>query len=337
MVPALVVLGPTASGKSNWAHGCLTFLHQRGIEGVIINLDASQFYAELTLGAAKPTFIEQSQFCYVGLNLLSSLHDVWDAQACAQWAHQQCALAWSHRKVPLLVGGSGLYLRAFLHGLDALPSGSLEVRSFLDRCLLAWGADFLHRWLATVDEPRALQLHPNDSTRVRRALEIYLVSGRRASDLSSRRVPLADQALNHGDTAVVGIFPSKDVHQQRIKERIKMMIKEGWLQEVQGIVDGYRRAGLSDEALWALPGLKAIGYRTIGQTLAANHHKLPLDVLVQEGLEQQLITETWQYARKQNNWNKKEKCHLHLTQGVFEPPIHGSFVEQWLQKVALLS
>lgn len=292
---AVVVIGSTASGKSLLAHRLFQFLKEHGRKTVCVNLDAFQLYRGVTAGTAKPTEEEIQEYCYRGIDLFEP-HENVDARQYAEVLTRECELATARGEVPICVGGSGLYLRAFLHGLDELPARSEPVRSFLRACAQAWGWPHLHGWLSVLDAQRAAELHPNDKTRIERALEVFFVTGKKMSTLSTLRETLSKQQCLF-DAFIVRVKLEETVLRERIEARTKLLLEAGWIEEVEAL---YQRYG---DKLKDFQSMKAIGYPEI-LALVAAREKPNAEVLAQS-----ISTATWQYARRQRTWNAKEVVH----------------------------
>lgn len=296
---AVVVIGPTASGKTSFAHATADWLAANGQPCILVNLDAFQFYRGVTAGTAKPSREEQLRYSYEGVDILEA-HERFDAQSFASFASKACLAAWAKGNLPVCVGGSGLYLRAFLHGLDELPGRDEALRTFLRTCAAAWGWPALHAWLTVIDPNRASKLHPNDKTRIERALELYLLTGKQVSELYTQSEGLSEQKRLF-DAFVVQVDASDEKLQAAIGTRTQLLLEAGWAQEVRGLLD------IHGDALKGFQSMQAIGYPEVLEWVGS-------DGGAQEGktlglsLAQKIATLTWQYARRQRTWNAKEAC-----------------------------
>jgi tRNA dimethylallyltransferase len=308
---AIFVIGPTASGKTAFAHRLAEMIPSAcGAECELINLDAFQFYRTMDIGAAKPTPEELEQYKYRGVDILDPLESI-DAAAYADFVWQQCREISARGKLPICVGGSGLYLRAVLHGLDPLPPRNDDLRQMFRASAAEWGWPLLHDWLKALAPSRAAQLHPNDKTRIERALEIVfqLPEGVSPDSVFSQSQPLNQQDLA-GNCYVVQIDCSDEVLKQRINLRLDEMFTRGWVAEVECL---YQRWG---SEFFASQAGKAIGYLDIHQACrqaeftagASGKENSRLDLRVVEELKRKIATSTWQYVRRQRTWNAKERC-----------------------------
>lgn len=289
----IVILGPTASGKTRFAHELFEELAQHGINCEIVNLDAFQIYRDLTAGTAKPTQDEIEKYKYHGVDICAVDENL-DANTFASKMHAACEQIQTRGNIPICVGGSGLYLRAFLHGLDALPQRNESIRAQIQQQAEENGWPWCHAWLARVDPIRAQELHPNDKTRIERALEIFLITGTPASSQRSKTQSLGGQETLF-DCYVIHLEPETDVLKKRIEQRIPILFSHGWMKEVEIL---YKQYG---ECLENFHAMKAIGYLDVLSFIKSNNR-----ISLQE-LQQQIYTKTWHYAKRQLTWNARER------------------------------
>jgi tRNA dimethylallyltransferase len=302
---AVIVVGPTASGKTALAHGLADRLCQLGRRVELVNLDAFQIYRGVTAGTAKPSAAEMQRYSYHCIDFAEADARI-DAQMFARMAHDACAAIFERGAIPLAVGGSGLYLRAFLHGLDPLPEKDDSIRQFLRASAARFGWSHLHRWLQLVDRVRAAELHPNDGVRIERALEITLLTGEPASEQRTR-TDATGQQKSLFDALVIQTEADDATLRQRITRRVPELIKLGWESEVRGMRSRF------GERLAELQCMKAIGYKEILEAIEAIEADLRPEVYA--GVAERIATLTWQYARRQRVWNAKERCDLLFSHG----------------------
>jgi tRNA dimethylallyltransferase len=235
--PLLAILGPTASGKS-----ALAAAVARRIGGTVVNGDPFQAYQGLAIGTGQPSEEERSGVPHAGYGVLPLSMAVNPSEFGArvrQWLVEV--------PNPVLVTGSGLYLRGIWDQLSALP----EVPEALVRRVRDWerslGPRILHRFLASVDGRRAAELHPNDRSRIQRALALHLATGGRPSawlEGIHRGVPEGWKALV--------VLPSREQQRRRIERRVAAMAAAGWRSETQRVV----AAGLEGD----LRRVRPLGY-----------------------------------------------------------------------------
>ena len=296
---SIIVTGSTASGKTALAHRMVDLLVQQGNRrSALINLDAFQFYRGFDKGTAKPSRDEILHYGYRLLDFLSPNENI-DAEKFCLLADETRLDILRQGGMPIFVGGSGLYLRALLHGLDSLPSRDEGLRDLLRHWSVGYGWPQLHALLACVDPIRAAELHPNDRTRIERALEVFLLTGRPMSGQRTRSGELHSQARRF-PCYVVRVELPDEVLKERIRLRTRMMLDSGWIEEVKGLISDF---GNNIEHVHAM---KALGYREIFEFLStpgAGSEK-------RDALEEKIYTLTCQYAKRQRTWNARETADL---------------------------
>ena len=276
----VAIVGPTGAGKSE-----LALEVARELDAEIVNCDALQVYRGLDIGTAKVLPSGRRGIPHHLVNLISPDEEFSAADYIARAAPTIDDIA-ERGKLPLVVGGTGLYLRALLRGLFDGPGRSPEVRERLGRIVARRGSSSLHRLLKRWDPVSAERIHPNDRVRLERALEVRIQTGRPMSALMSDRVsPIAEFQV-----ILVGLEPDKAVLARRIDRRVTRMFDEGLASEVRALRKHYGEN---------IPAFKAIGYR---ETLRYLSGELDLR------RAQELITiATSQYAKRQMTWFRGEE------------------------------
>jgi tRNA dimethylallyltransferase len=283
LAPVVVISGPTASGKTALA----LELAQR-FRGEIVNADSMQVYRGMDIGTAKPSAAERAQAPHHLLDIVAP-NESYHAGRFAEDAERAIGAICGRGRVPFLVGGTGLYLRAALFGLNAGVGRDAGFRQGLDaehkRAVAAGDTGHLHRRLAEVDPTSAARLHPNDLVRVIRALEIHAATGRSATAVYGESAPRPRY-----DALFLALDPGRELLAKRIDARCEAMVASGLLQEVRALRD----AGYGPE----LASMRSIGYRHMqpvidGQDTLAN----VLDALKRD---------TRQFARRQRTWLRGE-------------------------------
>lgn len=241
---ALVILGPTASGKS-----ALSLELAKRFPVEIISMDSALVYRGMDVGTAKPTLEERA----VCPHHLIDIRDIGESYSAADFLEDAVRLVKEIRargRYPLIVGGTMLYAKALRDGINEMPSTSPEVRMAVasEAETLGWPA--MHAQLAEVDPQTAARLSPNDSQRIGRALEVYRMTGRPLSAFhaeASKAPPF--------ETLTVGLLPQdrKALH-QRIEERFDLMLADGFLDEMRQLM---QREDYDPES----PAMRAVGYR----------------------------------------------------------------------------
>ncbi|RPH53605.1 tRNA (adenosine(37)-N6)-dimethylallyltransferase MiaA [bacterium] len=280
MPPVVAIVGPTATGKSR-----LGMALARELGGEIVNADALQVYRGFDVGTAKPSLEEQAQVPHHLVDVLEPW-EPYSAGEFARRAREAIAEIEERGRVPIVVGGSGLYLRALFEGISPVPPGDPEVRRRLRERLGREGLEVLRSELLEVDPETAERLKPGDTQRILRALEVAQVSGKPLSAWIAEQ-PFGAQRL----AAVrVGLTLPRGILYDQIAGRVARMMEAGWLEEVAGLV----RQGLSPD----LPAFQAIGYRQLVRHLEG---KGSLEEAVAE-----TVLATRRFAKRQETWFRKE-------------------------------
>lgn len=238
-VPKIAVLGPTGSGKSDLAARLAGALG-----GIVVNGDPFQAYRDLPVGTGQPLPGERRDVPHRGYGLLD-LDDRLDPAGFGRRVR-----TWLEGTRPVLVTGSGLYLRGIWDQLSDLPAVPADLAARVGRWCNRLGAPVLHRYLAAVDPERAAALHPNDRARLQRALALHLATGDRPSRLLdgvARGVPGGWRALL--------VLPGRERQRERVAARVREMLARGWAAEA----DRLRRAGLEAD----LRRLRPLGYEDL--------------------------------------------------------------------------
>jgi len=275
----LVIAGPTATGKTAAAIDAA-----RHLGGELVGADSVQVYRGFDIGSAKPTGVELGSIAHHLLDVFDPDQDV-DAVAYANRADAAIRDIADRGRLPIVVGGTGLWIRALVRGLVDVPQVDHEVRDRLEAAAAAEGAPALHATLAEVDPISAEAIHPNDTLRVVRALEVYEQTG---TPLGTLR---AEHAL--GEPRYRAVFVVLDMdrekHAAAIETRAERMLDAGWIDEVRSL-----RARWGDD----IRPFGSVGYREV---LAHVRDEVPLEETLR-----QIRKSTRIYARRQRTWFKGE-------------------------------
>ena len=281
-LPVYLLTGPTGTGKSAWA---IHLAEAAPIE--IISVDSALVYRGLDIGTAKPSREVLGRLPHHLVDICDPAESysagrfVTEAMAAITAVH-------ARRRVPLLVGGTMLYLRALLKGLAPLPHASPQLRRDIDERAARAGWPALHRELARLDPQAAARINPNDSQRIQRALEVCLATGRRLSELQRETVsPLAGMPLKAWALAP----RSRPVLHERLARRFHGMMDSGFLEEVRAL---HRRGDLTARH----SSMRAVGYRQLWAHLEGDYG---LDQAIERG-----IAATRQLAKRQLTWMRAE-------------------------------
>lgn len=270
-------MGPTASGKTALA---VNLVEQFPLE--IISVDSALVYRDMNIGTAKPDAATLARAPHHLLDIRDPT-ETYSAAAFCDDAHRLMAEITARGKVPLLVGGTMLYFRALLQGLDDLPRADPACRAEIEQDARLRGWPSLHADLAALDAVTAARLAPNDSQRIGRALEIIRLTGR---PMSAQLVQ-ARRTLPYRVLQLTLLPSSRAVLHQRIAERFEVMLAEGLLEEVRALRARY---ALSPD----LPSMRAVGYRQAWAHLAGETDAA--------SFREQGIAATRQLAKRQLTW-----------------------------------
>ena len=281
-LPVYLLTGPTGTGKSDWA---IHLAEAAPVE--IVSVDSALVYRGLDIGTAKPARELRARLPHHLVDICDPAESysagrfVTDAMAAIAAAH-------ARRRVPLLVGGTMLYLRALLQGLAPLPQASVPLRREIDERAARAGWPALHGELARLDAAAAARINPNDSQRIQRALEVCLATGRRFSELQRDTVsPLTGMPLKAWALAP----RSRPVLHQRLARRFHSMMAAGFLDEVRTL---HGRGDLTARH----SSMRAVGYRQLWAHLEGEYG---LTEAVERG-----TAATRQLAKRQLTWMRAE-------------------------------
>jgi tRNA dimethylallyltransferase len=278
--PLLAIVGPTAAGKS--ALG--VWLAER-LGGEVVACDSTQLYRGFDIGTAKPALSERRGIPH---HLLDVLEPIEDATA---GGYRQMALTVlddlrKRKRLPVLTVGTGLYLRALLEGLADVPQRSEELRERLRACAEEHAPGYLHRLLQRLDSESAQRIAPADEQKLIRAIEVCVLARKPISELHRT----GRQPLQGWRPLKIGLLPPREQLYERIHSRMTAMLHQGWLREVQGLL----QSGLSEIA----KPFNFIGYRELRAVL---RNELSL-----EQAREAIQLATRRYAKRQLTWFRKE-------------------------------
>lgn len=278
---SLVILGPTASGKSSLALALATADAGRDLGIELLSIDAMQVYRGMDIGTAKPTVSEQALVRHHLIDLVDATQAFTVAQFQIAYQHAVDDIT-SRGGRALLVGGTGLYVRAVVDGLT-LPGQWPEVRARLDDELIALGPEALHQRLCQLDPTAGSKMEPSNSRRIIRALEVCEGSGRPFSSFG----PGVD-TYPASEVQQVALRWPRDVLARRIEERVRVMIERGLQAEVENLLT----QGLSPTAL------QALGYKEMIEHIEG---RMSLEEVIAT-----IVVKTRQFAVRQERWFRRD-------------------------------
>ena len=286
--PAIFLMGPTASGKTD-----LALQLADALPCEIISVDSALIYRGMDIGSAKPNAEILQKYPHHLIDIL----DPAQSYSAAQFrddALQAMADITARGRIPLLVGGTMLYFKALTEGLAAMPSADPVVRARLEQQAASEGWAALHAQLQRIDPVSAQRIHPNDPQRLLRALEVWHISGQTMTQLRAKQSLEKQQLLaSNGahlpyNVATFAIAPQqRSVLHERIAQRFQQMLEQGFIAEVEAL---RQRGDLHID----LPSIRAVGYR---QAWAYLDGEYAYDDMIERG-----IIATRQLAKRQFTW-----------------------------------
>ena len=287
---ALAIAGPTASGKTGLALAIAAHLQDQG-GAEIISVDSALVFKGMNIGTAKPS---ASELAAVPHHLID-IRDPLNAYSAAEFAHDALACVADIRsrgKMPILVGGTMLYFKALMEGLNDMPAANAEVRAGIQAEAENLGWPAMHAVLRQVDPLTAARLAPADSQRISRALEVFRISGKALSSFHQLNVapaePANSNALHWANAPLLSLEPTdRSWLHKRIEQRFDDMLSNGFLDEVKVL---RARGDLTPD----LPAMRCVGYRQAWEALDGT---LPMSELRDRG-----VFATRQLAKRQITW-----------------------------------
>tara|TARA_A100001037_G_scaffold297361_1_gene319269 strand:+ start:32 stop:1006 length:975 start_codon:yes stop_codon:yes gene_type:complete len=282
--PVLAILGPTASGKTDIA---LSLAKKIPIQ--IISMDSVMVYKGMDIGSAKPNKATLRAFPHALVDIREP-HDTYSAADFVSDADLQVKRAWSLGKLPVLVGGTMLYMKAYREGLAPLPPADEDVRLEIEIETEVSGFAGLYDQLREIDPEAARKIHPNNTQRLKRAIEVYRLSGTPIS--AYWKAQTASDAISRLQAKIlsVALIPEdRAVWHDKIEARFVQMLSDGFIGEVEELKS---RGGLNK----GLPSMRSVGYRQAWEYLDGNSSL--------EEFEERSIAATRQLAKRQLTWLK---------------------------------
>ena len=279
----VVVAGPTASGKT-----ALGIALAKDFNGEIVSADSMQVYRGMDIGTAKASLAEREGIPHYMLDVA----EPWEDYSVARYVEQAeacCRDILRRGKLPILVGGTGLYIDSLVSGRDfAAVDSDQGLREALAAEYDALGGEAMHRRLQELDPERAAILHPGDKRRIVRALEVYRLTGMTITehDRQTRALP------RRFDAAAIHLnFKNRAALYARIDRRVDMMVEQGLFREVEGLL----AAGLSPEST----AMQAIGYKEVVRSLQGELRREEAVALIKQSSRR--------YAKRQLTWFNRDK------------------------------
>ena len=274
---AIFLMGPTASGKTD-----LAIALRKSLPVEVISVDSALIYKGMNIGTAKPSREELAKAPHRLIDILDPAES-YSAMNFRADALKEMAEITASGRIPLLVGGTMLYYKALIEGLSPLPSADIEVRAKIEQKAAEFGWGALHKDLMAIDPISANRINQNDSQRINRALEVFYITGKTMTELTTQQ----GESLPY-DVLQFAIAPEdRAVLHERIEQRFHKMIELGFEQEVRKL---FERGDLNID----LPSIRCVGYRQMWEYLQGD---ISLDEAIFKG-----ICATRQLAKRQITW-----------------------------------
>jgi tRNA dimethylallyltransferase len=275
----IVILGPTASGKTS-----LSLALAERFQGEIVSCDSVAVYREFEIGTAKPSREQRASIPHHLIDVVSP-SEVFTAGDYSRAARNAIAEISARNHLPIVVGGTGLYLRALLEGLFPGPPRSEELRQRLRQRAGERGSPYLHRMLQRLDPDAGKAIHPNDLSKIIRALEVCIAARKPITQLWQR----GRNPLEGFHTLRLGLNPDREALYERINSRARQMFENGLVEETKALLDRYGGQARA---------LDSLGYKQAGQYLRRELELQQAITLAQQGHRN--------YAKRQMTWFRRE-------------------------------
>jgi tRNA dimethylallyltransferase len=300
--PAVFLMGPTASGKTELASMLAEYLPCE-----IISVDSAQVYRGMDIGTAKPSLALRRRYPHHLIDILDPVETYSAGRFCTDALALMKAIS-EQGRIPLLVGGTMLYFHALKHGISSLPPANPEIRAAIDKEAMVKGWGALHHRLAKVDPVAARRINSHDPQRIQRALEVFQLTGRPLSELIAGS---QETALPYRVITLILAPKERALLHTRIEQRFWAMLEAGFLEEVKRL---FIRRDLSI----GLSSIRAVGYRQAWLYLQG---RFSFPVMVE-----QAVIATRQMAKRQLTWLRREGNAIHV-----EPGEEGCVKKVWQQ------
>ncbi len=281
--PIIFLMGPTATGKTALA---VDLLEQLPVE--IVSVDSGMVYKGMDIGTAKPSRGVLAMAPHRLIDICAPTES-YSAGRFREDAHLSISDIQSSSRIPLLVGGTGLYFRTLEKGFSALPEADPQIRRRLSRLCKEYGSQYLYRRLQSLDPEASTRINPNDPQRIQRALEVYEITKTPLSSVFAE----GRQGAFSGKIVKIILLPSdREALYERIEKRFLRMLDAGFIDEVEGL---YQR----DDMHAGMTSMRMVGYRQIWRYLAGE--------IDRSKMCEQAVVATRQLAKRQITWLRGER------------------------------
>ena len=280
-------MGPTGVGKTDLA---IELYKNLGIN--IISVDSVQIYKHLNIGSGKPSSKVLDKYPHDLIDILRPNENYSTSQFQGD-AIDSIRKAFESKRIPLLVGGTMMYFHHLVNGISKLPSVDSQIRLRVKEEFEDKGVHAMYKYLEKIDKNYSIKIHQNDTQRIKRAIEVFLATGKELSKWQDENKKETNQIIRESNLIQIAIKPhDKDLHRENIAKRFKGMIDAGLIEEVESILE---HKGMSSNS----QSLKSVGYRQVCEYLKGDYS---LDDMIDKG-----INSTRQLAKRQMTWMRNWK------------------------------
>ena len=280
-------MGPTGVGKTDLA---IELYKNLGIN--IISVDSVQIYKHLNIGSGKPSSKVLDKYPHDLIDILRPNENYSTSQFQGD-AIDSIRKAFESKRIPLLVGGTMMYFHHLVTGISKLPSVDSQIRLRVKEEFEDKGVHAMYKYLEKIDKNSSIKIHQNDTQRIKRAIEVFLATGKELSKWQSENKKETNQLISESNLIQIAIKPNdRDLHRENIAKRFKGMIDTGLIEEVESILE---RKGMSSNS----QSMKSVGYRQVCEYLKGDYS---LDDMIDKG-----INSTRQLAKRQMTWMRNWK------------------------------
>ena len=275
-------MGPTGVGKTDLA---IELYKNLNID--IISVDSVQIYKYLNIGSGKPSTNILQKYPHKLIDILEP-NETYSTSKFQVDVINSISNTFQAEKVPVLVGGTMMYFHHLVNGISRLPSVDSQIRKKVKEEFEEMGVNKMYKYLEKIDKSSSLKIHPNDTQRIKRAIEVFLATGKEFSKWQSENKKEINKVITESRLIQIAIMPKdKDIHREIIAQRFKGMINDGLIQEVENILE---LQGMNTNS----QSMKSVGYRQVCEYLSGDSS---LDDMIDRG-----INSTRQLAKRQMTW-----------------------------------
>ena len=278
----ITLMGPTGVGKTE-----LAIELYKNVDINIISVDSVQIFKNLNIGSGKPSTDVLQKYPHELIDILKP-NETYSTSKFQVDVISSIRNAFQTERLPVLVGGTMMYFHHLVNGISRLPSVNSQIRTRVKEDFEEKGAHKMHKYLEKIDKNSSMKIHPNDSQRIKRAIEVFLATGKEFSKWQAENKKEINKVITESHLIQIAIKPEdKDIHREIIAKRFKGMINDGLIEEVEGILE---YPGMSANS----QSMKSVGYRQVCEYLAGDYS---LDDMIERG-----INSTRQLAKRQMTW-----------------------------------